>query len=59
MIENIKGEYHLICDNCGEEAEDTFDTYNEALLFLMTSDWTVRNPNDIAWEYWCPRCSDG
>jgi hypothetical protein len=29
MIDKIKGKYRLICDICGEAAEEVFSTYEE------------------------------
>ena len=31
MIDKIKGKYRLICDICGEAAEEVFSTFDEAV----------------------------
>ena len=36
MIDKIKGKYRLICDICGEAAEEVFNTFDEAVDFAAT-----------------------
>ena len=55
MIDKIKGEYHLICDICGEEAEKSFDTFDEAVDFKVDSGW-ISQRHRGCWEDVCPDC---
>ncbi len=35
MIDKTKGRYHLICDICGEAAEEVFSTFDEAVDYKV------------------------
>ena len=55
MIDKIKGKYHLICDICGEEAGETFDSFDEAVDFKVDSGWISQKRNG-EWQNVCPDC---
>ena len=42
MIDKIKGKYRLICDICGEAAEEVFSTFDEAVDYKVDSEWISR-----------------
>ncbi len=39
MIEQFAGMYSLICDVCGEEAEETFWDFHEAVEYKRANGW--------------------
>lgn len=56
-IQKIHGIYHLICDNCGEEHEQEFGYFYEA-VDAKKDGWRSRKVNGH-WEDWCPKCEEG
>jgi hypothetical protein len=55
MIDKIKGKYRLICDICGEAAEEIFNTFDEAVDYKVDSEWISRKKNG-EWVDICPDC---
>lgn len=55
MIDKQSGQYHLICDICGEEAEETFDDFYEAVQYKKAEGWKSQKRNG-QWEDVCPGC---
>jgi len=55
MIDKIKGKYRLICDICGEAAEEVFGTFDEAVDYKVDSEWISRK-QDGEWADICPNC---
>lgn len=58
MIDKQSGRYHLICDICGEEAEEGFDDFYEAVEYKKTEGWKSQKRNG-QWEDVCPDCQEG
>jgi hypothetical protein len=56
MIDKQCGLYCLICDICGEEAdEEVFSTFDEAVDYKVDSEWISRK-QDGEWADICPNC---
>ena len=58
MITKIDGKYHLVCDNCEEEAEETFNSFVEAVDYRRANGWKVQKVKD-GWVDTCPECLKG
>jgi len=58
MIDKQRGRYHLVCDICGEEAEEGFDDFYEAVEYKKTEGWKSQKRNG-QWEDVCPDCQEG
>lgn len=60
MIDNNYGTYSLICDVCGEEADETFDYFADAVEYKKDKDngWKSQKRNG-QWEDVCPKCIKG
>jgi len=58
MIDKQSGRYHLICDICGEEAEETFDDFYDAVEYKKENGWKSQKRNS-GWEDVCPKCREG
>ena len=58
MIDKQSGRYHLICDICGEEAEEDFDDFYEAVEYKKAEGWKSQKRNG-QWEDVCPECQEG
>lgn len=55
MITKIDGKYYLVCDNCEEAAEETFDTVKEAAEYRKPNGWKITKENG-EWKDTCPEC---
>ena len=55
MIDRQFNEYVLSCDICGEEIEDTFTTFQEAVDFKKENGWKSKFEDD-EWQDICPNC---
>ena len=58
MIEkNIDHDYSLLCDECGEEADEAFESFSEAVEFRKNKEngWHSVKYED-EWEDLCPDC---
>ncbi len=58
MIDKQSGRYHLVCDICGEEAEEDFDNFYEAVEYKKTGGWKSQKRNE-EWEDVCADCQEG
>jgi Fe2+ or Zn2+ uptake regulation protein len=54
MIDKNGGKYHLVCDNCGEQADEDFDDWEEAKDFKKAN-WSSRKEHG-EWADICPKC---
>jgi hypothetical protein len=52
-------QYVLTCDECGEDADDDFDTWDEAVDFKKDKDngWKAVKDFDGDWHDLCPSCN--
>lgn len=57
MIEQFAGMYSLICDVCGEEAEETFWDFHEAVEYKRANGWKSQKHKG-EWEDVCPECQE-
>lgn len=57
MISKISGSYRLICDICGEAAEETFDEFYDAVKYKKETDWKSQKSKG-EWEDVCPECQE-
>ena len=49
--------FSLTCDHCEEEAEETFETFEEAVQFKKDNGWrSVKNVFENTWSDLCPDC---
>ena len=58
MIDKDFDGFTLTCDVCGEEAEETFDDFYDAVQFKKDNDWKSQRRNG-EWEDVCPDCQEG
>lgn len=58
MIEKDSGIYILSCDICGEEANETFFDFYDAVQFKRENGWKSQKYNN-EWEDVCPKCQEG
>lgn len=56
MIDKNYGSYMLICDICGDEAEENFDTFQDAVDGKKELNWESQKTNK-GWEDVCPICN--
>ena len=67
MISGFSGIYQLECDICGQEADEEFDSFMDAVEFKkdkcngwtsrkVDSVWTSRKADSV-WEDVCPDCN--
>lgn len=57
MIDKQSGQYYLICDICGEEAEETFDDFYDAVEYKKENGWKSQKRNS-GWQDVCPECQE-
>ncbi len=51
--------YVLECDECGEEAPERFESFEDARTYTRENKWLLRrNRQDTGWENVCPDCRD-
>ena len=57
-ISGFSGIYSLECDECGDEAEEDFDSFYEAVEWKKdkTNLWSSRKTKG-GWEDLCPKCN--
>jgi hypothetical protein len=56
MIDKQFGDYVLICDICGEEAEEYFDTFHDAVEGKKKLGWKSEKISK-GWADICPECA--
>jgi hypothetical protein len=51
--------YALVCDSCGDEADETFDSFMEAVEFKKDRDnnWRSVKDKNGDWQDVCPSCN--
>ncbi len=57
MIDRIGGMYYLTCDVCGNEAEESFFEFYEAVEYKKANGWKSQR-RDGQWEDVCPECQE-
>jgi Fe2+ or Zn2+ uptake regulation protein len=57
MIDKSCGFYSLVCDNCGEELDEQFDDFYEAVEAKKENGWKSKKVNG-EWQDICPDCAD-
>ena len=57
MIDKQSGRYHLACDVCGEEIDETFDDFYDAVQHKKDNGWKSQKVNG-EWEDVCPECQE-
>ncbi len=50
--------YSLACDNCGEELDEQFDSFNDAVEAKKANGWKSKKVKG-EWEDWCDKCCKG
>jgi hypothetical protein len=55
---NGPDEFELSCDYCEEPAEETFDTFQEAVEFKKDNGWKSVKDKAGNWHELCPECQD-
>lgn len=63
MISKSYGAYVVVCDTCGEELGETFDTFQDAVDGLKREGWTSEEDEFIgasarSWINTCPECQE-
>lgn len=58
MIERSDDLYSLYCDVCGEEADEDFFDFHEAVDYKKNNGWKSQKRNDGQWEDVCPECQE-
>ena len=60
MIDKNYGSYLLICDICGNETAECFDTFDEAVDYKQEEGWTSERGEQLdlkdGWIDLCPIC---
>ena len=57
MIDRIYGTYYLVCDVCGEESEEEFKSFGEAVDGREDIGWLGKWEKD-GWKDICPECKE-
>jgi len=55
MIDKSYGRYQLICDICGEQFEESFETFQDVVEGKDTLGWKSQKTSK-GWEDTCPIC---
>lgn len=56
-IEKFAGFFSLTCDNCGEELNEQFDEFHDAVEAKKDNGWKSKRINGD-WEDWCDKCCE-
>ena len=60
MIDKSYGRYQLVCDICGDETTECFDTFDEAVDYKQEEGWTSERGEQLdlkdGWIDACPSC---
>ena len=56
MIERLTDEYVLMCDICGQEADERFDDFYDAVDYKKGDGWKSQKNSKGEWEDVCPGC---
>jgi hypothetical protein len=57
MIDEISGVFVLVCDVCGEAAEEEFDYFYDAVEYKSKMGWKNQRNSAGHWEEVCPECA--
>lgn len=57
MIDKQFGDYVLVCDVCEEEAEEHYDTFQDAITGIKELGWKSEKHNK-GWKHICPNCRE-
>lgn len=57
MIDRVYGTYYLVCDVCGEESEEKFKSFDEAVDGREDIGWSGKWAKD-GWKDICPECQE-
>lgn len=57
MIEKIHSTYKLVCDCCGDYADEDFDDFYGAVDFKKSYGWKSQRCGDV-WQDICPECQE-
>jgi len=55
MIEKQKGEYTVVCDQCGDSDDEPHESFAEAVQAFKDAGGRVR-PEGANWEHICVDC---
>jgi len=58
MIDKQSGRYHLVCDICGEETEETFDDFYDCSKITKTERMEKPETNGRMGQSVCPGCQE-
>lgn len=56
MIDREYGKHILSCDTCGEEVEERFDSFQDALDYQKQNGWKSIPCGGGIWQNECPSC---
>ena len=60
MIDKSYGRYQLVCDICGNETAESFDSFDEAVDYKQEEGWTSERGEQLdfkdGWIDLCPNC---
>lgn len=56
-IDKSAGVFTLSCDNCGEELDEQFDDFHDAVEAKKENEWKGKKVNGN-WEDWCKKCCE-
>lgn len=56
MIDKSCGFYNLTCDVCGNEADEEFFDFNDAVDYKKREGWKSQKVNG-EWQDVCPECA--
>ena len=57
MIDKIDGRYYLCCDICGEEVDEGFYDFYDAVEYKKENGWKSQKHRG-EWEDVCPECQE-
>lgn len=56
MIDQQKGKYILICDNCDETTGEEYDSFDDAVQAIKENGWVNKKYAD-GWKNICAECN--
>lgn len=57
MIDKDFGVFKLVCDNCEERSEDSWDTFQDAVDAKKELGWESQGSSK-GWKDICPECAE-
>lgn len=58
VIDKHFGDYILVCDYCEEEAEECWDTFQDAVDGKRKLGWKSKRIGNGRWKDICPNCAN-